>query len=37
MKIWKAKRFYESPACQAARQLREAASTGTFVLVEGSN
>jgi len=31
-----AKRFYESPAYQAARKLRAGAATGTFVLVEGS-
>ncbi|ELY4670931.1 DUF1330 domain-containing protein [Cronobacter muytjensii] len=31
-----AKRFYESPAYQAARALRSGAATGTFVLVEGT-
>ena len=31
-----AKRFYESPAYQAAKALRAGAATGTFVLVEGS-
>jgi len=32
-----AKRFYESPAYQAAKTLRAGAATGTFVLVEGSS
>lgn len=32
-----AKRFYESPAYQAAKALRAGAATGTFVLVEGSS
>ena len=32
-----AKRFYESPAYQAARALRAGAATGTFVLVEGAS
>ncbi len=32
-----AKRFYESPAYQAAKALRAGAATGTFVLVEGGN
>lgn len=31
-----AKRFYESPAYQAAKALRAGVATGTFVLVEGS-
>ncbi|WP_426346007.1 DUF1330 domain-containing protein [Cronobacter universalis] len=30
-----AKRFYDSPAYQAARAMRARASTGTLVLVEG--
>lgn len=32
-----AKRFYESAGYQAARSIRTAAATGTFVLVEGSS
>ncbi len=31
-----ARRFYESPAYQAARVIRSDAATGTFVLVEGA-
>jgi len=31
-----AKRFYESPAYQAAKALRAKAATGTFVLLEGT-
>ncbi len=30
-----AKRFYESPAYQAAKSMRLKAATGTLVLVEG--
>ncbi|WP_036169409.1 DUF1330 domain-containing protein [Massilia sp. 9096] len=30
-----AKRFYDSPAYQAAKALRAGAATGTFVLLEG--
>ncbi|PUW32311.1 DUF1330 domain-containing protein, partial [Cronobacter sakazakii] len=30
-----AKRFYESPAYQAAKAMRLKAATGTLVLVEG--
>ncbi|MFW0700032.1 DUF1330 domain-containing protein [Pantoea sp. R13S299] len=32
-----AKRFYDSPAYQAARALRAGAAHGTFVLVEGAS
>jgi uncharacterized protein (DUF1330 family) len=32
-----ARRFYESPAYQAARSLRAGAAHGTFVLVEGAS
>ncbi|MDF2041328.1 MULTISPECIES: DUF1330 domain-containing protein [unclassified Pantoea] len=32
-----AKRFYDSPAYQAARSLREGIAQGTFVLVEGAH
>jgi len=32
-----ARRFYESPAYQAARLLRAGAAHGTFVLVEGAS
>ncbi|WP_036177403.1 DUF1330 domain-containing protein [Massilia sp. 9096] len=30
-----ARRFYDSPAYRAARQLRAGAASGTFVLLEG--
>ncbi|MDR5816044.1 DUF1330 domain-containing protein [Caballeronia sp. LZ033] len=32
-----AKRFYHSPGYQAARALRAAAATGTFVILEGTS
>ncbi|MBN3785848.1 DUF1330 domain-containing protein [Burkholderia sp. Ac-20353] len=32
-----AKRFYESPAYEAAKALRAGVATGTFVILEGTS